>query len=409
VSNHLPEKVFAKNLDRLETIYSTFIKGETNPQQEAELRIELIDTISNLEASIIGEEESNKEIIGLLEAVREIVLTWDPYGRWFRQHKELVDQIYDIIVKGKNVVFNQSQETSGEASRLKKELASLKSELNDLRSLMSNLVKEKSSEVPEEVQEVVEETDSLPLEDESLVSITEPQVEPEPTESNPPLILPIVVEEPEVEESKPSLQETQIEQMLEQPIEDEVEDSDIIASDSTIQKLSETVSPEAQPSRVLSQMKSIIHEAEEETEKQLTEFKEKLQETAATTPVVETVALEKTPEIPVLTPPIVEEEPTIIEEQTKESSGDSWVKPSELLKQKETHDPYATSTVDPYMQLLTLEAEKYRLEKEIEKNETDFQEGLKSKQEFDDSIQRINSELTVVREQIEGLRKQLTS
>ncbi|MHA1170664.1 MAG: hypothetical protein ACTSQ3_01065, partial [Candidatus Heimdallarchaeota archaeon] len=70
---------------------------------------------------------------------------------------------------------------------------------------------------------------------------------------------------------------------------------------------------------------------------------------------------------------------------------------------------YATSTVDPYMQLLTLEAEKYRLEKEIEKNETDFQEGLKSKQEFDDSIQRINSELTVVREQIEGLRKQLTS
>ncbi len=408
MSNHLPEEVFVKNIDRLETIYSTLIKGETNPQQEAELRIELIDTISNLEASIIGEKEHNKEFIDLLETVREIVLNWDPYGHWFRQYKELVDQFYDIIVKGKNVVFTQSQESSGEASRLKKELASLKSELTDLRSLMSSLVKEKSIEVPEEVQQIVEETNSLPLVDESLVSITESQVEPEPAESDPPLILPIVVEEPEVEESIPSIQETQIEQIPEQPIEEEAEDSDIIASDSTIQKLSETVSPEAQPSRVLSQMKSIIQEAEEETEKQLTDFKEKLKETTATPPVIEAEEPEITPDVPILTPPIVEEQPTTIEEQTKESSGDSWVKPSEILKQKETHDPY-TSTVDPYMQLLTLEAEKYRLEKEIETNETDFQEGLKSKQEFDDSIQKINSELTVVREQIEELRKQLTS
>ena len=409
MSNHLPEEVFVKNIDRLETIYSTFIKGETNPQQEAELRIELIDTISNLEASIIGEKEPNTEFIGLLETVREIVLNWDPYGHWFRQHKELVDLNYDIIVKGKNVVFTQNQESSGEASRLKKELASLKSELSDLRSLMSSLVKEKAIEVPEDVQEIVEKTDSLPIVDESLVSITEPQVEPEPIESDPPLILPIVNEEPEVEESIPTIQETQIEQIPEQPIEEETEDSDIIASDSTLQKLSETISPEAQPSRVLSQMKSIIHEAEEETEKQLTDFKEKLQETTTTPPVVEAEASEIIPEIPVLTPPIVEEQPTTTEEQTKESSGDSWVKPSEILKQKETRDPYAASTVDPYMQLLTLEAEKYRLEKEIEKNETDFQEGLKSKQEFDESIQRINSELAVVRDQIEELRKQLTS
>ena len=304
MSNHLPEEVFVKNLDRLETIYSTFIKGETNPQQEAELRIELIDTISNLEASIIGEEENNREFIGLLEAVREIILNWDPYGHWFRQHKELVDQIYDIIVKGKNVVFTQNQESSGEASRLKKEFASLKSELSDLRSLMSSLVKEKAVEVPEDIQKIVEETDSLPLVDESLVSIAEPPVETESTESDPPLILPIVVEEPEVEESIPSIQETQIEEIPEQSIE-EAEDSDIIASDSTIQKLSETVSPEAQPSRVLSQMKSIIHEAEEETERQLTDFKEKLQETTATPPVVEAETSEITPEIPVLTPPIV--------------------------------------------------------------------------------------------------------
>ncbi|NHJ32611.1 MAG: hypothetical protein FK732_07095 [Asgard group archaeon] len=399
----MPEEIFVKNIDRLEAIYSTLIKGETNPQQEAELRIELIDTLSNLEASIIGEKEHNKEFIELLATVRDIVLDWDPYGHWFRQHENLVDLTYEIIVKAKNVVFTQSPDSSEEASRLKTELASLKSELNDLRALMSSLVKEKAIEVPEEVVEAVRETDSLPPVDEALVSITETQKEPEVTESEsePSIILPIEPETPPVEESVPLTEETPIEQEPEQPVVQETEDSEIIASDSTIQKLSETVSPEEQPSAVLSQMKSIIHEAEEETEKQMADFKEKMQETEATPPIVEKEVKETPPEEVIPPPPIVEE-------PAEESSGDSWVKPSEILKQKETQETSATTT-DPYMQLLTLEAEKYRLEKEIEKNETDFQEGLKSKQDFDISVQRINSELAIVRDQIEELRKQLTS
>jgi hypothetical protein len=404
----LPEEVFTKNIDKLETIYSTLIKGETNPQQETELRIELIDTISNIEASIIGEKENNEEFVYLIETSREIVLSWDPYGHWFRQHEELVNLIYDVIVKGKNVVFIQNQESSKEASRLKKELASLKSELSDLRSLMSSLVKEKSIEVPEEVQEIVEETDALPPVDESLISITEQPVEPEPPESDPPIILPIITEKPETVENTPLVEEPQIEQLPEPPVEEQTDDSEIIASDSTIQKLSEKVSLEVQPSTVLSQMKSIIHDAEEETEKQILDFKEKMQETTATPPIAEEEQPVVEPVETTLTPPIVEEEPITPVEQSEDSAGDSWVKPSEILKQKETHDP-STPTVDPYMQLLTLEAEKYRLEKEIEKNETDFQEGLKNKQDFDDSIQKINSALAYVREQIEELRTQLTS
>ena len=210
----MPEKVFTKNINRLESIYSTLIKGETNPQQETELRIELIDTISNLEASIIGQKENNKEFISLIETARETILNWDPYGHWFRQHKELVDLIYDAIVKGKNVVFVQSEEASGEASRLKKELASLKSELSDLRTLMSSLVKEKSIEVPKEVQEIVEETDALPPVDESLLSITA-----QPEETDPPIILPIEPEEPEEVVSTPPPVEPQVEQLPEQPVE----------------------------------------------------------------------------------------------------------------------------------------------------------------------------------------------
>ncbi|MHA1355810.1 MAG: hypothetical protein ACTSR1_11620 [Candidatus Heimdallarchaeota archaeon] len=49
------------------------------------------------------------------------------------------------------------------------------------------------------------------------------------------------------------------------------------------------------------------------------------------------------------------------------------------------------------------------LEKEIEKNETDFQEGLKSKQEFDENITKINDDLAKVRDYIDLLRQQLIS
>ncbi len=402
----MPEEIFRQNIDKLETIYSTFIKGDTNPQQETELRIELIDTISNLEASFIGQKESNKEFTTLIETTREVVLNWDPYGHWFRQHKELVDLIYDIIVKGKNVVFVHNEESSGEASRLKKELASLKAELNDLRSLMSSLVKEQSIQVSEEVQEAVEETDSLPPIDEDLISITEQPGEDEKSTAEPPILLPLESEEPEVENFEP-IDTPQDESVIVQPIVESEEDSEIIASDSTLQKLSEKVNPEEQPSAVLSQMKSIILEAEEETVKQITDFKEKLHKTSATPPIVEE-SVAKAPVEPTFTPPIVEEPPVELPEQEDEGTSDSWVKPSEVLKQKVIHEA-STQAVDPYMQLLTLEAEKYRLEKEIEKNETDFQEGLKNKQEFDESIQRINSELNYVRKQIEELRSQLTS
>ena len=156
-------------------------------------------------------------------------------------------------------------------------------------------------------------------------------------------------------------------------------------------------------------MKIIINEAEEETKKQISSFVEQLSQEERS---------QSTAEVKKVSPVISEEKPidevSIQPDESIDSQEpddkDSLVKPSEILKQQNSIiSSQQSAGGDPYMQLLTLEAEKYRLEKAIEQNETDFQEGLRSKLEFDENIQLINKELTIIREQIASLRDQLTS
>lgn len=406
----LHEEIFQKSTKRLDEIYSLLIKGESTSGQEAELRVEIIDLLSNIQAAVIDTKEANQEFIKILEKAREMILEWDPYGHWFRQQKELVEIAYDVIVKAKSVVFSAEQNSSSEANKLKQELDSLKSELYDLRSLMSNLIKEKTSTLQNGASDVSPQIDSVISENYS--------------EADPPIMEPIITEEKgelKVIDSliESSTQQQEADQLIILPLEKEEpsketkpsppiieEETEIqeeqftlpIMGKSTIEKLTTKESPETAPANVLSKMKSIIDEAEAETEKQLLSFKEQIaeKETPVTIPVDEKAKH--------IFPPMVEEQ-----ESEREKSEEPLVKPSDMLKKQKSIESSVSSGEDPYMQLLTLEAEKYRLEKEMEKNETDFQEGLKSKLEFDESIQIINQELSIVREKIEELRYKLTS
>ncbi|MHA1556841.1 MAG: hypothetical protein ACTSPM_07895 [Candidatus Heimdallarchaeota archaeon] len=397
----MTEEAFKKNVISLEETYAILIKGESNSSQEAELRVAIIDIISSLEASLIGEKDSNNEFIELLNSARDMLLDWDPKNHWFRHQKQLIEIVEKVITQAKNMTFTNTD--TSEASQIKDELAALKSELNDLRSLMSTLVKESApvsdSHDTEEKKDSIIEQQIEPIEKEII--------EEQNKTIDPPIILPI---EHDLQTEKENPLPPVIEHLIEEEIsEQEQEEISSFQATSTIQKLSEKRDPKSDPETVLSQMRSIIDEAEEETKKQISSFVEQLsQEERSQTPK----------EIKIVPPSIPEE--TSKEElpiQSKESidsqksnDSDSLVKPSEIIKQQNSIiSSQQTAGTDPYMQLLTLEAEKYRLEKAIEKNETDFQEGLKSKLEFEEYIQLINKELTTIRQQISSLRHLLTS
>ncbi|MHA1503621.1 MAG: hypothetical protein ACTSPT_00365 [Candidatus Heimdallarchaeota archaeon] len=406
--------------------------------------MEIIDIISNLEAAIVGVKSSNEEFIVVLVKLRENILSWNTPGAMFRQQIGIIDLFNELFFKAKGVEFNpivvesnqpdttnlnsvveetnQPEATNlktetdendrSEATRLKKELASMKSELGDLKDLISSLMKEKKKQndavpqqpaVEEKPQEIIapvatEETkpkSQLPWKREAkpVASIPKPPVITPEVAEEPPVLLPIISEDKPKEIQTP-------------PVVEEVSTPDEAAfeASATIQKLSQTSKPYAEPAQVIDQMKSIITKAEEETRKDISAFKDRLEEEAKP-PVVPVEDHNR--EVEKITPPIIEA--PVAEEAVSPVATEldtPVIPPTEpVVEEKVSGEP----DTDPYMQLLTLEAEKYRLEKEIEKNETDFQEGLKSKQEFDENITKINDDLAKVRDYIDLLRQQLIS
>ncbi len=207
----------------------------------------------------------------------------------------------------------------------------------------------------------------------------------------PPVLLPIITEEA----PEQITEENQTTPVVEEVIAPE---EPIIDASATIQKLSEDHKPESEPAHIIDQMKSIITEAEVETQKDISAFKEQMKEE------LKPPIIDPTPQVQIKEPQKIT--PPIIESPVVEAKETPIIPPTEPVVEEEIPEEPDT---DPYMQLLTLEAEKYRLEKEIEKNETDFQEGLKNKQEFDENIKKINDDLGKVRAQIDLLRKQLTA
>jgi hypothetical protein len=425
----LPETTFKENIAKLENVYKTLIKGDAEPGKESEFRVEIIDIISNIEAAIIGEKSSNENFIGLLAKLREDILAWNAHGAIFRQQIGIVDLFNELFFKAKSVVFEiqaeveageedqpvleeeKSESNNSEATRLKKELASMKSELGDLKELITSLMKEKATAqkidapqqpvVEEQPQEVIapvltEEKapeSQLPWNrkpQETIIVPEPPQIETEPV-NDPPVLLPIISED------------------TPEPVEDigivppAVEEESGIGTSATIQKLSETHTKEMEPAHVINQMKSIISEAEEKTRREISAFKDKMQEEVQP-PVIAPTKFQGE-EFGKIEPPVIESHVAeALDNQKITEQVAPIIPPTEPFVEKVIPEEPDT---DPYMQLLTLEAEKYRLEKEIEKNETDFQEGMKNRQEFDENINKINSDLVKVREQIDLLRQQL--
>ncbi|MHA1124192.1 MAG: hypothetical protein ACTSO7_00800 [Candidatus Heimdallarchaeota archaeon] len=423
----MPETAFKENIAKLNTIYLTLIKQETNPGMEAEHRVEIIDILSNLEASIIGVKSKNEEFIALLAKVKEGILEWNAHGSLFKHQIGIVDLLNEVFFKAKSVVFSTVEEEiektealppepvvnendRSEATRLKKELASMKSELGDLKDLISSLMKEKEKqnsaapqqpgveEPPQEVISPVTTEETKPKSQLPWKKQPEPVVVSTEVAEEPPILLPIVSEDT----PKETIKEIQTPPVVE---EESAPDEAAFEPSSTIRKLSEKQKPETETAHIIDQMKSIITEAEEKTREEISAFKNQMAEKSkpqVTTPTQDQSIVEEKIIPPTTEAPTTEsnESKIAIEQETP------IIPPTEPTVVEET--PTEPDT-DPYMLLLTLEAEKYRLEKEIEKNETDFQEGLKNRQEFDDNIRKINSDLGKVREQIDLLRQKLIS
>ncbi|MBD3191719.1 MAG: hypothetical protein GF308_13815 [Candidatus Heimdallarchaeota archaeon] len=447
----MSEEPFFAAIKELESKYSLLLKGETTPEQETELKLELIDLLSTLEANASTASQENKPFITLLKDTREALLHWDPYGPWFREQKNLVDSFYEIIVNAKKVVLGKdSSEDRGEASRLKKELSALRTEITELKSFMMELLKSKTppTSSPKSLEQplsdsvdrplTTEETGTILEEQKAVTRSTPPAVESKNSSDEMPLPEDLMEREdleyelkaleklmktddelvltnlpPKTESGKKISPTSSLATITQEEIMEEIEEKSsmaatkgavqkeeeegeeevepILEAKATVKKLSQKRSGDSHPSKILDKMTTILAEAEEKTQQQILKLQEVLAQSSATT-----AKSEEQEELEETKPKRRELQ---VEGAIQESS------PNELAEAPS--DNSSPSQEDPYMQLLSLEAEKYRLEKAFEKLETEFQEGLINKQEFDEGIQKANERLALIKEKIELLRKDL--
>ncbi len=101
---------FSKNLMCLEDIYEKLVKGEFSDEEEEQNRIKLLNLIATLkaEALVFGEEET-KEFVEKLSVAKDALLKWNPVVEWFRDERELIDSLFELVVQGKSVMLKQQK------------------------------------------------------------------------------------------------------------------------------------------------------------------------------------------------------------------------------------------------------------------------------------------------------------
>lgn len=101
---------FSENLTSLESIYESLIKGEFSEEEEEQNRVKLLNLISNLKAGalVFGEEET-REFLEKLSVAKDALLKWNPVVEWFRDERELIDSLFELVVQGKSVLLKQQK------------------------------------------------------------------------------------------------------------------------------------------------------------------------------------------------------------------------------------------------------------------------------------------------------------
>ena len=69
-----------------------------------------MNLISNLNAGalLFGEKET-KEFLQKLSVAKDALLKWNPVVEWFRDERELIDSIFELLVQGKSVLLKQQK------------------------------------------------------------------------------------------------------------------------------------------------------------------------------------------------------------------------------------------------------------------------------------------------------------
>ncbi|MHA1271130.1 MAG: hypothetical protein ACTSPY_15155 [Candidatus Helarchaeota archaeon] len=121
-----------EELNKFEALYKKLMTEDNTPDDEAQAKMELLEIISDIEAKIGNVDNALKKEI---DTVKELVLSWDPYGPWFKEDRNLVKNVYNLITSLKKLKYLGQNASKGNADvsniqNLKNEIQGIKNEFS---------------------------------------------------------------------------------------------------------------------------------------------------------------------------------------------------------------------------------------------------------------------------------------
>ncbi|MFX0096508.1 MAG: hypothetical protein ACFE7E_01975 [Candidatus Hodarchaeota archaeon] len=184
-----------KAIEKLENAYRAMLNGDFTPEEEARARVQMLSFLSTIRAAALASSGNTaKSLAKKTENVKNLLIAFDPYGPWFREVNELVDEVYDLIATAKTIKLEEtvqkppanldiklselSQNLEKLSSTVSSEISKLRNELDSLRTLVSQVAeaipqslipsgKESLHQSPERisVQSILESSEKPPVEE----------------------------------------------------------------------------------------------------------------------------------------------------------------------------------------------------------------------------------------------------
>ncbi|MHA1248845.1 MAG: hypothetical protein ACTSRP_02520 [Candidatus Helarchaeota archaeon] len=125
-----------EELKKFEGLYKRLMTEDNTPDDEAQAKMDLLEMISNIEAALGDIEGALKD---QLEKVKEDLLSWDPYGPWFKEQRDLVKGIYNLITNIKKYKYSGKTIPSGGAQKLP-DIENLKKEITEIKNTFTQKI-----------------------------------------------------------------------------------------------------------------------------------------------------------------------------------------------------------------------------------------------------------------------------
>lgn len=114
-------------IEKLESLYKKLMTEDNTPDEEAQAKMEYLEIISNIEA-MIG--NMDKDLENEMESVKEALLSWDPYGPWFKEQRNLVKGVYKLIISIKKHKFTSIAGEDKEYGDIRSEVKVIRNEFD---------------------------------------------------------------------------------------------------------------------------------------------------------------------------------------------------------------------------------------------------------------------------------------